>query len=167
GLKKPCGLIMDFVGVLRELNKALAFDSDDVNGVIEDLDLLLARFKDLIEGPGREYLELAGGPGGNDERLERLLYEIFLEAEARQKFGDFYKEVETLYEILSPSPELRDYIEIYNRLADIYVMIRVAYGRKTSFISDIAHKTEALFRSEEHTSELQSRENLVCRLLLE
>src|SRR5690606_42016992 len=25
----------------------------------------------------------------------------------------------------------------------------------------------ALFRSEEHTSELQSRENLVCRLLLE
>src|SRR5690606_20563633 len=38
GLKKPCGLIMDFVGVLRELNKALAFDSDDVNGVIEDLD---------------------------------------------------------------------------------------------------------------------------------
>src|SRR5690606_41798888 len=26
---------------------------------------------------------------------------------------------------------------------------------------------DALFRSEEHTSELQSRENLVCRLLLE
>src|SRR5690606_41545583 len=26
---------------------------------------------------------------------------------------------------------------------------------------------EALYRSEEHTSELQSRENLVCRLLLE
>lgn len=147
GVKKPCGLIMDFVGVLRELNKALAFDSDDVNGVIEDLDLLLARFKDLIEGPGREYLELAGGPGGNDERLERLLYETFLEAEARQKFGDFYKEIETLYEILSPSPELRDYIEIYNRLADMYVMLRIAYGKKTSFISDIAHKTEALFRA--------------------
>src|SRR5690606_40532359 len=28
-------------------------------------------------------------------------------------------------------------------------------------------KLEALVRSEEHTSELQSRENLVCRLLLE
>ncbi len=147
GVKKPCGLIMDFVGVLRELNKALAFDSDEVNGVIEDLDLLLARFKDLIEGPGRQYLELAGDPGGNDERLERLLYETFLEAEARQKFGDFYKEIETLYEILSPSPELRDYIEIYNRIADIYVMLRIAYGKKTSFISDLAHKTEELFRA--------------------
>src|SRR5690606_40320578 len=30
----------------------------------------------------------------------------------------------------------------------------------------IAHHTSS-FRSEEHTSELQSRENLVCRLLLE
>jgi len=30
-----------------------------------------------------------------------------------------------------------------------------------------AAATLALLRSEEHTSELQSRENLVCRLLLE
>src|SRR5690606_40675455 len=31
----------------------------------------------------------------------------------------------------------------------------------------IAEAAEAIIRSEEHTSELQSRENLVCRLLLE
>src|SRR5580700_8929274 len=43
GVKKPCGLIIDFVGILKELNKALAFDSDDVSGVIEDLDLLFGR----------------------------------------------------------------------------------------------------------------------------
>src|SRR5690606_39750467 len=29
------------------------------------------------------------------------------------------------------------------------------------------HRVDLAFRSEEHTSELQSRENLVCRLLLE
>lgn len=146
GIKKTCGLIVDFVGILRELNKALAFDSDEVSGVIEDLDLLMARFLDLMKGPGRSYLDSAGGPGGNDERLERLLYETFLDKEARQKFAEFYKEVETLYEILSPSPELRDYIEDYNRLADIYVMLRIAYGKKTTFIGEIAHKTEMLVR---------------------
>src|SRR5690606_41960648 len=32
---------------------------------------------------------------------------------------------------------------------------------------DISFDTDAVGRSEEHTSELQSRENLVCRLLLE
>src|SRR5207302_8035874 len=32
---------------------------------------------------------------------------------------------------------------------------------------DYAHSRGVIHRSEEHTSELQSRENLVCRLLLE
>src|SRR5690606_39717065 len=35
------------------------------------------------------------------------------------------------------------------------------------FIGHLSPKEEADLRSEEHTSELQSRENLVCRLLLE
>src|SRR5690606_41934271 len=38
--------------------------------------------------------------------------------------------------------------------------LRASFGEKNY------HKNRA-FRSEEHTSELQSRENLVCRLLLE
>jgi type I restriction enzyme R subunit len=147
GLKKPSGLIVDFVGVLKELNKALAFDSDDVNAVIEDLDVLFTRFKDLMNGPGRVYLEATGIPGSsNDERLENLLYKKFLDKDERQQFIDLFKEVETLYEILSPDPELRDYIEPYNRLADLYVMLRNAYGRRTTFYEEVAHKTEMLVR---------------------
>src|SRR5690606_19734597 len=38
------------------------------------------------------------------------------------------------------------------------------FDAKTAFADE---QTGALIRSEEHTSELQSRENLVCRLLLE
>src|SRR5690606_41601077 len=42
------------------------------------------------------------------------------------------------------------------------------YTRAQVYIDDYAHHPEELrARSEEHTSELQSRENLVCRLLLE
>src|SRR5207302_10793024 len=40
---------------------------------------------------------------------------------------------------------------------DVYI----TFGDLTSIAANVAH------RSEEHTSELQSRENLVCRLLLE
>src|SRR5260370_14672157 len=36
-----------------------------------------------------------------------------------------------------------------------------------SFVPDAEHKAQNQFRSEEHTSELQSHLNLVCRLLLE
>src|SRR5690554_7167085 len=35
------------------------------------------------------------------------------------------------------------------------------------FIEDVAERYAPLIRSEEHTSELQSRPHLVCRLLLE
>jgi type I restriction enzyme, R subunit len=41
GIQKHVGLVVDFVGVLRELRKALQFDSGDISGVIEDLDVLL------------------------------------------------------------------------------------------------------------------------------
>src|SRR5207249_12313261 len=54
-----------------------------------------------------------------------------------------------------------------NEVSDEYVRTLVAtipWGRPGS-PEDIAHA--ALFRSEEHTSELQSRFDLVCRLLLE
>src|SRR2546430_15469753 len=40
-------------------------------------------------------------------------------------------------------------------------------GSKLSETSSIPALTSSLMRSEEHTSELQSQSNLVCRLLLE
>src|SRR5690606_6974664 len=42
---------------------------------------------------------------------------------------------------------------------------RFKHGVLLSFLSE--NKNNESYRSEEHTSELQSRENLVCRLLLE
>lgn len=146
GVRKPCGLIVDFVGVLRDLKKALAFDSRDVSGVIEDLDVLLVRFRDLMDGPAMEYLDAMGKPGASDELLEQLLYHRFLDPSARRGFTQLYREIEELYEVLSPSPELRDYITPYNRLADLYVMLRNAYGAKSVLYGDVARKTERLVR---------------------
>ncbi len=51
GTQKRIGLVVDLVGVLRELKKALLFDSSDVNGAIEDLNLLLS---EVQENPAQE-----------------------------------------------------------------------------------------------------------------
>src|SRR5690606_41955408 len=40
-------------------------------------------------------------------------------------------------------------------------------GTAVGDVNDFVMRDRELLRSEEHTSELQSRENLVCRLLLE
>jgi type I restriction enzyme, R subunit len=144
GRQKPSGLIIDFIGMLRDLKKALAFDSQDVSGVIEDLDLLLEQFRRLLAQAEADYL--APLSGGKDKQLEHLLYEVLLDPGARQAFIDRYRQIEGLYEILSPSPELREHIASYRRLADLYLMVRNAYGSPTRFYEDVARKTEAMIR---------------------
>lgn len=144
GRQKPCGLIVDFIGMLRDLNKALAFDSQDVSGVIEDLDLLLDEFRRLLAQAQTDYLApLSGEP---DKRLETLLYKTLLDPAARQAFIDCYRQIEGLYEILSPSAELREHIQAYRKLTDLYLMLRNAYGSPTRFYEDVARKTGHMIR---------------------
>ncbi|MCL2644555.1 MAG: HsdR family type I site-specific deoxyribonuclease, partial [Betaproteobacteria bacterium] len=143
GIQKRLGLVLDFVGVLRELKKALAFDSNDVSGVIEDLDMLLQDFLQRIAQARRDYLE--ADPGGSpDERLERLVFGRFLAPEARKAFFEAYKEIEALWEVLSPSPELRDHIATYKQLSQLYATVRNAYAEKVGFVADLAYKTRRL-----------------------
>ena len=144
GPQKRIGLVVDFVGVLRELKKALQFDSSDVSGAIEDLDLLLSDLFDKLKQAEATYLadEKNGGP---DERLEKLIYGRFLEPERRKEFFAAYKEIEALWEILSPSPALRDHIETFRRLARLYEAVRNAYASGTSsYTVDLANKTQLL-----------------------
>ncbi|KAF1311197.1 deoxyribonuclease HsdR [Pseudomonas sp. SG-MS2] len=143
GVQKRVGLVVDFVGVLRELKKALKFDSSDVGGVIEDLDVLLQDFLHRIADAKKEYLD-ANVEGAPDERLEKLVFGRLLEPDARKAFFEQYKEIEALWEILSPSPELRDHIASYKQLSQLYAAVRNAYAEKVGFIADLAYKTRRL-----------------------
>ena len=140
GARKRIGLVVDFVGVLRELKKALTFDSSDVSGVIEDLDLLLRDFLGKIEKAKADYLAVEEGLSA-DEQLERLVYGRFLAPEPRKAFFEAYKEVEALWEILSPSPELRDRVSAYKQLAKLYVTVRNAYATHVDYLVDLGEKT--------------------------
>ena len=143
GARKRIGLVVDFVGVLRELKKALRFDSEDVSGVIEDLDLLMKDFLERVAVAKAAYLD-DGGEGGPDERLEYVVYGRFLDPDSRAAFFEAYKEIEALWEILSPSPELRDHIDTFKRLAQLYAAVRNAYAAQIGFVVDLAHKTSRL-----------------------
>ena len=171
GNRKPIGLVVDFVGVLRELRKALQFDSSDVSGVIEDLHLLVKDFKERMQKATADYLmdeagegeeEAAGSLeqaigsedgaavseeqaiGSEDERLERIVYGRFLDLEQRTAFFEVYKKIEALWEILSPSSELRDYIDSYRRLARLYAVVKNAYADNVEFVVDLANKTRRI-----------------------
>ena len=69
GRRKPAGFVLDFVGIFDKLEKALAFDSDDVKGVIEGLDILKDHFANLMEQGRQEFFQFQ--PGRPGTRLSR------------------------------------------------------------------------------------------------
>jgi len=143
GVRKRVGLVVDFVGVLRELKKALQFDSSDVSGVIEGLDVLLADFLAKIVEAKANYLDV-GEEGAQEERLERAVYGRFFDPAARKVFFEAYHDLENLWEILSPSPELRDHIPTFKRLTQLYAAVRNAYAENPGPTADLAYKTRKL-----------------------
>jgi type I restriction enzyme R subunit len=100
--------------------------------------------KELMRGEGREYLQLTKGKI-DDKAVERAI-DFFINKTKREKFYQFFKDVEALYEILSPSAELADYIDDFRNLATLYQIIRNAFAAKTTFYGDVAKKTELLIR---------------------
>ncbi|MEO8033468.1 MAG: HsdR family type I site-specific deoxyribonuclease, partial [Acidobacteriota bacterium] len=46
---KPAGLVVDFVGIFDKLEKALAFDPDEVASVVKNMDVLKERFVELLK----------------------------------------------------------------------------------------------------------------------
>ena len=153
-IKKPCGLVIDFVGIFEKLEKALAFDSDVVSGVINNLDVLLARFIELMKGQARPYLEMTGGKA-DDKMVERAI-DAFADQSKREEFYKLFKELETLYEILSPSPDLRDYVEDFGLLSILYQIVRNAFRKKIGFFGDIAKKTKQLVSEKVKTYGLET-----------
>lgn len=149
GIKKPCGFVIDFIGIFSKLKKALAFDSKEVSGIVENVEVLFASFKSLMAGKAREYLAFTQGVM-DDKAVERAI-DAFASKEKREEFYIFFKDVERLYEILSPSSELRDYIEPFARLAALYEIVRNAFEVKTSLYADVAKKTERLVREKAAT----------------
>jgi type I restriction enzyme R subunit len=148
GVSKKVGLVVDFVGVLRELKKALKFDSDDVNGVIEGLDVLMVDFQQRMAQVTVNYPEITQEGDGTDRHLERMLFPRFLAPDARKALIEDYKDIEALWEILSPSPELRDHIDHYKRLAVLYAAVRSLEGSgKVGFAADLAYKTRRLIEA--------------------
>ena len=68
GRRKTCGFVLDFVGIFDKLEKALAFDSQDVSGVIDDLNVLKDRFSEQMDhGRQADESNAEGSPRPADE----------------------------------------------------------------------------------------------------
>ena len=88
GLVKPAGFVLDFVGIFENLEKALAFDSDEVESVIQNIDVLKETFAKLMRENAQQYLPFANG---SDDKAKEQAIGYFEDKEVRETFFTFFK----------------------------------------------------------------------------
>jgi type I restriction enzyme, R subunit len=146
GLVKPCGFVLDFVGIFEKLEQALAFDSDVVTSVIQNVDVLKKLFGTWIREQTTDYLPLTRG---HDDKAKERAIAYFEKKQTRDEFFRFFKQLESLYDILSPDAFLRPFLDDYLALSELYALIRNAYSERPYTDRELTAKTRELLR--EHT----------------
>ena len=144
GGQKPCGFVVDFVGIFANHEKALLFDSDEVASVIQNVDVLRHTFERLMKTSAVPYLELTRG--ARDDKLVERAVEFFTDRARRDEFNRFFAEIRNLHDILSPDPFLRPYLGEYKVLTRLSALIQQAFGRQTGPIHDLTKDTENIVR---------------------
>ena len=155
GRHKPAGFVLDFVGIFENLEKALAFDAQDVTDVqkvVTELNLLKEEFIKQMVRAREEFLPIARGPSP-DKSAEQVL-EHFKDEGKRQAFYQFFRELADLYEIISPDAFLYPYIQDYDQLSRMYRLLRAAY--ESVFVDrELTRKTAKLVQQHTYSGTIQ------------
>ena len=148
GRAKPAGLILDFVGIFSKLEDALAFDSKDVSGVVQGIDVLQRRFAEIMAQGCADYLGIGKGLAG-DKEVEAIV-QHFRDEDRRGALQEFISELENLYEIISPDAFLHPYLVDYDALMRIVAIMRAAFYPGLDIERSFLRKTAELVQ--QHTT---------------
>lgn len=89
-----------------------------------------------------------------DKAVEAVL-EHFRAEEKRQEYYKFFKELSSMYEIISPDAFLRPYIKDYETLARIYRILKESYERGISIDKEFTRKTAKLVQEYTKSGEIK------------
>jgi type I restriction enzyme, R subunit len=154
--KKPSGFVLDFIGLFDKLETALSFDSADITGIVKDLEVLKQRYSEMLTTAKNSYLSIIKGQSRN-KAVEALL-EAFRDEDKRETFYEFFDELSTIYEMLSPDVFLRPFIDDYDTLARMYNILKEAYDPNITIDKEFTRKTAQLVR--ENTKSGQIKQSL-------
>lgn len=153
---KSNGLIVDYIGVFSNLQRALSFDQASITKGLIDLETLKARFLELLGGAFDAVEPIQ--PSNASGRVDRII-DYFFDEQKREAFVKVFEELQTAYEILSPDPFLRPYIDDYVLLVDIYQTVYSYFDPKAQqrrLERSLLKKTEKLIQEHVEVSAVAS-----------
>ncbi len=139
---KPHGFVLDFVGIFDKLEKALAFDSDEINAIVKDIALLKQLFKAKMESKAPAYLALVTqrlqrqGCGQPHRALPR-------QGPAQGVLQGIQRDRDALRDHLAGCVPAAVHRE-YSTLSAIYAVVRNAYAKKVYVDRAFQKKTNEL-----------------------
>jgi len=123
---KSQGLVVDYLGVFDDLAKALDYDPEEVEGVVESLETLKDEFPQAMQ-------DALGHFAGVDRTLTG--YEGLMSAQeaikgndARDAFAKDFTLVTRMWAALHPDPLLQAYADDYRWLAQVYESVKPTSG---------------------------------------
>jgi type I restriction enzyme R subunit len=131
----------------------MALDREDKNAIIKDRALLKQLFRTKMESKAPEYLGLLTS-NFDDKDVDNLI-EHFRDKDRRKGFFKEYKEIEMLYEIISPDAYLRPYLDAYSTLSAIYAVVCKAYTKTVYVDKAFQKKTNQLVQRHIGVAKLQ------------
>jgi len=152
GQVKPYGFVLDFVGIFEKLERALAFDSDVVTSVIQNIEVLKQLFATMMKEQAPDHLAYA--KGWDDKAKERAV-EHFKDKDRRGDFFKWFRQLQNLYDIISPDAFLRPYVDDYLALSQLYALIRNAYSDRVYADLEMSNKTRELLQEHTITGQLE------------
>jgi type I restriction enzyme R subunit len=143
---KESGLIVDYIGVFEDLQRALAFDTATISKGLINLEKLKERFANLLLAAQAAIapVNLSDDPG----RPARII-DHFFDTERRESFVELFKDLQTAYEILSPDPFLRDHLDDYILIVQVYQVVYNYFNpeaERRRIQRELLRKTDALIR---------------------
>lgn len=156
GIKKACRLVIDFVGIFNQLEKALDFDSSDMAGVVSDWELLKKELQEKIKIAKIKYISLIENKPQNI--INEIIWSEFRDQNKRNDFYLFFKQISNIFEILSPDPFLSEYLHEYETLTKIYQLLCERYEKEKFTNGDLLKRIKTLVRDHTKTNTIQISE---------
>lgn len=137
---KKCGIIVDYCGILRNLNKALNFDESDIDQCLIDFDQLkkelpeqIAAFKLIFEGV-------------NLNNYAQCLKHID-DHDLSQEVKELFKKIQLTYDTLSPDPFILEYQRDYIWATKIIMGLQQLESQEKPDVKEYLPQTQRLIQN--------------------
>lgn len=135
--EKQSGIIIDYCGVLKHLDKALNFNENEIESCLIDFDELKKRLPDFIE----EFKDLFFGV--DISNLWHCLKHIE-KNKLESKVKEAHKKLQVTYETIAPDPYVLDYHKDYKWATEIIIALRQLEENQKPNISDYLANTRKI-----------------------